>query len=96
MFKKTLRFLSLFIAIGLVIGLLANSQTVTANQPLPEIQVLIVPFENLDRLQILADHYDVVEVDHDTQTVKIFSSLMDRDALAQDGFSWTVDIPYTR
>ena len=96
MSPKKLRFLYLCIAIVLIFGMLVGSQTVTANQPLPEIQVLIVPFENRDRLQILADRYDVVEVHHDTQTVKIFSSLNDRDALSRDGFSWTVDIPYTR
>ncbi len=91
-----MRLLYLFIAVAMVFGLLAGSQTATANNPLPETQVLIVSFENRDRLQILADHYDVVEVDHDTQTVKIFSSPASREALARDGFSWTVDIPYTR
>jgi hypothetical protein len=91
-----MRLLYLIIAIALVFGLLAGSQTATANNPLPETQVLIVSFENRDRLQILADHYDVVEVDHDTQTVKIFSSPTSREALTLDGFTWTVDIPYTR
>ena len=96
MSKPPMRLLYLFIAVAMVFGLLAGSQTATANNPLPETQVLIVSFENRDRLQILADHYDVVEVDHDTQTVKIFSSPASREALARDGFSWTVDIPYTR
>ncbi len=96
MSKPPMRLLYLFIAVAMVFGLLAGSQTATANNPLPETQVLIVSFENRDRLQILADHYDVVEVDHDTQTVKIFSSPASREALAHDGFSWTVDIPYTR
>ena len=96
MSKPPMRLLYLIIAIALVFGLLAGSQTATANNPLPETQVLIVSFENRDRLQILADHYDVVEVDHDTQTVKIFSSPTSREALTLDGFTWTVDIPYTR
>jgi len=44
MSPKKLRFLYLCIAIVLIFGMLVGSQTVTANQPLPEIQVLIVPF----------------------------------------------------
>jgi hypothetical protein len=37
----------------------------------------------------------VVEVDSDAQTVKIFSNQITRDALAAEGFSWSVDRPYT-
>lgn len=95
MSKKPTRFLFILIAVAMIFGMLASSQSATANNPLPDRQVLIVPFEDRDSLKFLADHYDVVEVDHDTQTVKIFSDSFAREALAKDGYGWTVDYPYT-
>jgi murein tripeptide amidase MpaA len=95
MSKKPTRFLFILIAVAMIFGMLASSQSATANNPLPDRQVLVVPFEDRDSLKFLADHYDVVEVDHDTQTVKIFSDSFAREALAKDGYGWTVDYPYT-
>jgi len=72
-----------------------QSEGVIANYDLPEQQVLIVHYQNSDQLAGLANRYDVVEVDPDKQTVKIFSSQITRDAMAAEGFSWSVDRPYT-
>ena len=95
MSKNPMRFLYLVIAIAMIFGTLGFSQTAQANDPLPERQVLVVPFKDLDGLKMLADHFDVVEVDHDTQTVKIFSDSMTREALTKQGYSFTLDYPYT-
>ena len=74
---------------------LIHSEGVSASDRLPEQQVLIVYYQDRDRLADLADRYDVVEVDPETQTVKIFSNQLTRDALAAEGVSWTVDRAYT-
>ena len=79
----------------LLLATLIHSEGVLANDPLPEQQVLIVRYADRDQLAVLADRYDVVEVDSDTQTVKIFSNQITRDALAAEGFAWTVDRAYT-
>jgi hypothetical protein len=79
----------------LLLTTLMQSEGVIANYDLPEQQVLIVHYQNRDQLAGLANRYDVVEVDPDKQTVKIFSNQITRDALAAEGFSWSVDRPYT-
>lgn len=95
MSKKPMRFLFFLLAIAMIFGMLASSQSATANNPLPERQVLIVPFADREELQFLANYFDVVEVDHDAMTVKIFSIDSERQELAEKGYTWTVDFPYT-
>ena len=95
MAKKILRLCLLGLVAVLLLTTLIHSEGVLAYDPLPEQQVLIVRYETRDQLADLADRYDVVEVDSDTQTVKIFSNQITRDALAAEGFDWTVDRAYT-
>jgi hypothetical protein len=95
MTKKILRLCLLGLVAVLLLTTLIHSEGVLANDPLPEQKVLIVHYENRDQLADLANRYDVVEVDSDTQTVKIFSNQITRDALASESFSWTIDLPYT-
>jgi len=95
MAKKFMRLCLLALVAVFFLTTLIHSEGVLANDPLPEKQVLIVHYANRDQLADLADRYDVVEVDSETQTVKIFSNQVTRDALEAEGFSWTVDLPYT-
>lgn len=95
MTKKILRICLLGLVAILLLTTLIHSEGVLASDPLPELQVLIVHYQNRDQLADLANRYDVVEVDSDAQTVKIFSNQITRDALASEGFTWTVDRPYT-
>ena len=90
-----MRLIPFFIALVFIFGVFSSSQPVNANTPSPENQVLIVSFEDLDSLKFLADHYDVVEVHHDTKTVKIFGDSFTREALSKNNFRWTVDLEYT-
>ena len=95
MTKKILRVCLLGLVGMLLLTTLLNSERVLANESLPEQQVLIVHYVDRDQLADLANRYDVVEVDSELQTVKIFSNQITRDALAADGFTWSVDISYT-
>lgn len=95
MTKKILRLCLLGLVAVLLLTTLIHSEGVLASDPLPDQQVLIVRYETRDQLADLADRYDVVEVDPETQTVRIFSNQITRDALAGEGFAWTVDRPYT-
>jgi len=95
MTRKILRLCLLGLVAVLLLTTLIHSGGVLANNPLPEEQVLIVHYQNREQLADLANRYDVVEVDSDSQTVKIFSNPITRDAMAAEGFSWTVDLPYT-
>ena len=95
MTKKILRLCLLGLVAVLLLTTLIHSEGVLASDPLPDQQVLIVRYETRDQLADLADRYDVVEVDPETQTVRIFSNQITRDALASDGFTWTIDYPYT-
>jgi len=95
MTRKILRLCLLGLVAVLLLTTLIYSEAVLANDPLPEQQVLIVHYADRNQLADLANRYDVVEVDPDTQTVKIFSNQITRDALAEEGFVWTVDLPYT-
>jgi murein tripeptide amidase MpaA len=95
MTRKILRLCMLGLVAVLLLTTLMQSEGVIANYDLPEQQVLIVHYQNRDQLAGLANRYDVVEVDPDSQTVKIFSNQITRDALAAEGFSWSVDRPYT-
>ncbi len=95
MTTKILRLCLLGLVAVLLLTTLIYSEAVLANDPLPEQQVLIVHYADRNQLADLANRYDVVEVDPDTQTVKIFSNQITRDALAEEGFVWTVDLPYT-
>jgi len=79
----------------LLLTTLIHSGGVSASDPLPEEQVLIVKYENRDQLADLANRYDVVEVDSEAQVVRIFSNQITRDALAAEGLTWTVDLTYT-
>lgn len=56
MSKKPTRFLFILIAVAMIFGMLASSQSATANNPSPDRQVLVVPFEDRDSLKFLADH----------------------------------------
>jgi murein tripeptide amidase MpaA len=95
MSRKILRSFLLGLVAMFVLATLIQSEAVIANYPSPEQQVLIVPYTDRDQLADLVNRYDVVEVDPDTQTVKIFSNQITRDALAAEGFIWTVDRAYT-
>ena len=79
----------------LLLTKLIHSEAVFAREHLPEQQVLIVRYVDRNQLADLANRYDVVEVDAETQTVRIFSNQITRDALAAEGFTWMVDVPYT-
>ena len=91
MTKKILRLCLLGLVAVLILATFIHSGSVLANDPLPEQQVLIVRYENRDQLADLADRYDVVEVDPGTQTVKIFSNQVTRDALSAESLTWTID-----
>ena len=95
MAKRIVRSCLLGLVAVLLLTTLIHSGGVLASDPLPEQQVLIVRYGTRDQLADLANRYDVVEVDSKTQTVKIFSNQITRDALAAEGFAWTVDRPYT-
>lgn len=95
MTNRILRTCLLVLVMVLLLTTLIHSGGVLANDPLPENQVLIVHYNDRDQLADLANRYDVVEVDPEAQTVKIFSNQITRDALTAQGFVWTVDIPYT-
>jgi len=95
MTKRILRLCLLGLVAMLLLTTLMQSEGVIAYYALPEQQVLIVHYQNREQLADLANRYDVVEVDPHKQTVKIFSNQITRDALAAEGFSWIVDIPYT-
>jgi carboxypeptidase T len=95
MTKKILRLCLLGLVTVFLLTTLIHSEGVLASDSLPEQQVLIVHYENRDQLADLANRYDVVEVDPETQTVKIFSNQITRDALTAERFTWTVDRRYT-
>lgn len=95
MTKRIMRSCLLGLVAMLLLTTLIQSESVLADDPLPEQQVLIVRYENRDQLADLVNRYDVVEVDSESQMVKIFSNQITRDALAVEGFTWTVDRPYT-
>ena len=95
MIKKILRLCLLGLVAVLLLTTLIHSEGVLASDPLPDQQVLIVRYGTRDQLADLADRYDVVEVDSKTQTVRIFSNQITRDALAAEGFTWTIDYAYT-
>ena len=94
MLKKFARFLPILLAV-LIVFSLVQSAPVQAEDPVYDQQVLIVHYVDRDQLADLANRYDVVEVDSDTQTVKIFSNQITRDALAAEGITWIIDLPYT-
>ena len=95
MSKRVLRSCLLGIVAVLLLTKLIHSEAVFAREHLPEQQVLIVRYVDRNQLADLANRYDVVEVDAETQTVRIFSNQITRDALAAEGFTWMVDVPYT-
>ena len=94
MHKKLAHFLPILLAVVIVFTLV-QSAPVQAEDPVYDQQVLIVAYQDRDQLADLANRYDVVEVDSDTMTVKIFSNQVTRESLAAEGFIWTVDLPYT-
>jgi len=94
MLNKLARFLPILLAV-LVVFSLVQSAPVQAEDPVYDQQVLIATYQNRDQLADLANRYDVVEVDSDAQTVKIFSNQITRDALSAEGLTWTVDQEYT-
>ncbi|HBO34077.1 MAG TPA: hypothetical protein DD636_04975, partial [Anaerolineaceae bacterium] len=92
--KKLARFLPILLAV-LIFFTLVKSAPVQAEDPFYDQQVLILAYQDRDQLADLANRYDVVEVDSETHTLKIFSNQITRDALAVEGFTWTVDQEYT-
>lgn len=94
MIQKSTRIFLFLLVIALIFSTF-SSGSVSAEQQVFDEQVLIVSYKDRDQLADLAKRYDVVEVDSETQTVKIFSNQITRDALAAEGFTWTVDLPYT-
>lgn len=95
MTQKFLHSCLLGLVVVFLLTTMIQSEGVIAAYPLPELQVLIVHYVSRDQLADLVNRYDAVEVDSDTQTLKIFSNQVTRDALTAEGFSWTVDRPYT-
>ncbi len=95
MAKKKLRSCLLGLVVVFFLTTVLVPERVYASYPIPEQQVLSVNYENRDQLADLTDRYDVVEVDPETQRVKIISNQIAREALAAEGFTWTVDYPYT-
>ena len=93
MLKKFVRFLPILLVV-LIVFSLVQSAPVQADST-NDLQVLIVQYQDRDQLADLVNRYDVVEVDSETQTVKIFSNQITRDALAAEGISWSVDQAYT-
>ena len=94
MLQKLTRFLTILLAV-LIVVTLVQSAPVQAEQPVFDEQVLIVSYQDRDQLADLAKRFDVVEVDSDSKTVKIFTNQISRDALAATGFTWTIDQDYT-
>ncbi len=94
MLKRFTRVLPLLMAIFILFSLV-QSEPVQAEEPVFDNQVLIIHFQNRDQLADLANRYDVVEVDHNTKTIKVFSNQITRDALQAEGVSWLVDQAYT-
>jgi len=94
MFHKTVRIFLFLLAIALIFSTYRSGQ-VLADQADYDLQVLIINYTDRDQLTDLANRYDVVEIDSEAQTVKIFSNQITRDALAAEGLTWTVDLPYT-
>ncbi len=94
MLKRLSRTLPLLIAI-IILFSLVQSEPAQAEEPVYDNQVLIIHFLNLEQLADLANRYDVVEVDHSTKTLKLFSNQITRDALQSEGVSWLVDQEYT-
>lgn len=92
---KILRSFLLGLVVVFLLTTLMQSEVVIANYSLPEQQVLIVHYATREQLADLANRYDVVEVDPETQTVKIFSNQITRNALAAEGYTWILDRPYT-
>jgi murein tripeptide amidase MpaA len=92
--KKLARFLPILLAV-LIVFTLVKSAPVQAEDPVYDQQVLILAYQDRDQLADLANRYDVVEVDSEAHTLKIFSNQITRDALAVEGFTWTVDREYT-
>lgn len=95
MVKRIVRSCLIGLTLVLLLTTLIHSGGVRADNPLPENQVLIVRYQNQEELAELANRYDVVEVDSDAQTVRIFSNQTTRDSLTANGFIWSVDLPYT-
>lgn len=95
MLKKFTRLFPILLVIIIVLTLV-QSAPVQADQPINDLQVLIIQYHDRDQLADLANRYDVVEVNSEAQTVKVFSNQITRDALAAEGFSWIVDQEYTR
>ncbi|NLE84280.1 MAG: hypothetical protein GX603_07185, partial [Chloroflexi bacterium] len=94
MSKRLARFLTLLLALIISFSLI-QSAPVQAEEPVYDQQVLIIHYQDRDQLADLANRYDVVEVDSETQTVKIFSNQITRDALTAEGVGWIVDQAYT-
>jgi len=94
MSKRLARFLTLLLALIISFSLI-QSAPVQADEPIYDQQVLIIHYKDRDQLADLANRYDVVEVDSEAQTVKIFSNQITRDALAAEGVGWIVDQAYT-
>jgi VCBS repeat-containing protein len=94
MIQKSTRIFLFLLVIALIFSTF-SSGSVSAEQQVFDEQVLIVSYKDRDQLADLAKRYDVVEVDSETQTVKIFSNQITRDALAAEGLTWIVDLPYT-
>ena len=94
MLKKLVRFLPFLLSV-LIVFTLVQSAPVQAEPPVYDEQVVIVAYQDRDQLADLANRYDVVEVDTETQTVKIFSNQITRDAMAAEDITWTIDQEYT-
>lgn len=86
-----------FVAITLLLALSGafSPGTVQANDPLPEQQVVNVPFKNAEEIALLGSRFDVIEVDQENNIAVLITNPSDREALKSEGFGWTVDTAYT-
>ena len=93
--QRTLKLFSLGTALILILMTAFQSVPVSAQEPLPEHQVVIIPYTSDQQLAELASRFDVIEVDHDQNTLKAIVTAQERQLLQSMGLSFSVDIPYT-
>ena len=92
---KLSRYFLLAVALLFILAVSIQSSPVWADEPLPDKQVVNIAFKDAEELSMLADKYDVIEVDHTTGVLKAIVTDAERQRLQAAGIRWVVDIPYT-
>ena len=92
---KLSRYILLAVALLFILAVSIQSSPVWADEPLPDKQVVNIAFKDAEELSMLADKYDVIEVDHTTGVLKAIVTDAERQRLQAAGIRWVVDIPYT-